>query len=98
MAVDFGMLLEPVGALKILIWLFSMIAMIVGAASKQLCPAEVFPVASPAATFTYMNVNGGFFMAIIVMSFIIQLVLLVLYVTSLERLGSFKISWWFIVR
>ncbi len=69
--------------------LFAMIAMIIGAAARQSC--------TNGPTLTYSDVNGSFFIAIIVMAFIIQLVIVVLYVTALEKLGNIKPSWWLIV-
>ncbi len=51
----------------------------------------------PAATFTYKDLNGAFFMAIIVISFVVQLFVIVAYVLAFERLGKLKINWWLIV-
>ncbi len=65
-----------------------MIALIIGAAGRQHCSGH---------TLTYKDINGSFFIAIVVIAFVVQLVIIALYVSALEKLGKIKPSWWLIV-
>ena len=82
---------------------FSLICLIVGSAATQNCGAgtlvcAVLPCLRFNAAQTYKDVHGQFYIAIVVISFVVQLALLVTYLAAFDKLGKFPINWWKAVR